>query len=67
MIIVLIQCCETNCWHLEPRICLKTGLCVVAGCSVHVYELSNSPTSKLTIRNGVCVGGARHHSALQLH
>jgi len=39
----------------------------VAGCSVHVYELSNSPTSKLTIRNGVCVGGARHHSALQLH
>jgi hypothetical protein len=65
--IILIQCCETNCWHLEPRKYLETGLCVVAGCSVLVFELSNSATSKLTIKNGMCDGGARHHSAIQLH
>jgi len=49
MIIVLIQCCETNCWHLEPRKYLETGLFVVGGCCVPVYGLPNSATSTLTM------------------
>jgi hypothetical protein len=64
MIIVLIQCCETNCWHLEPRKYLETGLFVVAGISDLIFELSNSTTSRLTIKNGVCDGDDVHHSAL---
>jgi len=49
----LIQCCETNCWHLEPTKYLETGLFLVAGISDLVFELSNSATSRLTIKNGV--------------
>jgi hypothetical protein len=64
--IILIQCCETSCWHLESRKYLETGLCVVASCTILVFELSNSATSRLTIKNGVCDGDAVHHSALQL-
>jgi hypothetical protein len=40
---------------------------VVAGCTILVFELSNSATSRLTIKNGMCDGGAIHHTALQLH
>ena len=66
-IIILIKCCETNCWHLEPIKYLGTGLCVVADCSVLVFELSNSTPRRLTTKNGVCDGDETHHAALLLH